>query len=241
MVRRPCSAIGRGRSPRRARGRRPRKAGRHPGLPQTELVFADHSLVAVYSVFDSIPRTVALSEEQTNDIIMAFGRALDAPVGKEFHCLADAVFVFRHADLSGLIVRPERHGECRLTRLRGRHGNGRMAGDNRLLKQRTCRDGNYQEDRAHNGRNEIVHGLSQQRELISGTTLGFLRGSRHRRNGAALATMVVLLVAVEGGIYFCRFIPPALLTVDQRYKDGQSRTVRSTPSRPFAKVVVRAA
>jgi hypothetical protein len=30
--------------------------------------------------------------------------------------------------------------------------------------------------------------------------------------------MVILLVAVEGGIYFFRFIPPALLKVDQRSK-----------------------
>jgi len=63
-------------------------------LPRTELAFADHPLVSVHIVLDAILRTIALSEEQTDDFVAAFGRLVDAPIGKEFHCLANAVFVF---------------------------------------------------------------------------------------------------------------------------------------------------
>jgi len=63
-------------------------------LPRTELAFADHPLVSVHFVLDPILRAIALSKEQTDNFVAAFGRLVDAPIGKKFHCLADAVFVF---------------------------------------------------------------------------------------------------------------------------------------------------
>ena len=70
--------------------------GRIPGaeLSRTKLAFADHPLVSVHIVLDPILRTIALSEVQTDNFIAAFGGLIDAPVGKKFHCLANAVFVF---------------------------------------------------------------------------------------------------------------------------------------------------
>ena len=64
------------------------------GLSLAKLAFTDHPLVSVRIVLDPILRTIALSEEQTDDFIAAFGRLVDAPIGKKFHCLANAVFVF---------------------------------------------------------------------------------------------------------------------------------------------------
>jgi hypothetical protein len=63
------------------------------GLPQTKLALADHPLVPVHLVFDSIPGGIALSEEQTNNFITAFGRMFDTPVRKKFYGLAYVVFV----------------------------------------------------------------------------------------------------------------------------------------------------
>jgi len=40
--------------------------------------------VPVYFVFDSILRTIALSEKQTNDFIAAFGGTIDAQVREKF-------------------------------------------------------------------------------------------------------------------------------------------------------------
>jgi hypothetical protein len=62
-------------------------------LPRTKLAFADHPLVPVHLVFDSISRAIALSEEQTDDFIAAFRRMIDAPIREKLHRLADAVFV----------------------------------------------------------------------------------------------------------------------------------------------------
>jgi len=63
------------------------------GLPRTELAFADHSLVPVHLVFNSIMRCVALAEQKANDFKAAFGRMLYTPLWEKFHCLADVVFV----------------------------------------------------------------------------------------------------------------------------------------------------
>jgi hypothetical protein len=62
-------------------------------LPRTELAFADHPLVPVYLVLDSVARRVAFAEEQANYFEAALGRMLDAALREKFHCLADTVFV----------------------------------------------------------------------------------------------------------------------------------------------------
>jgi hypothetical protein len=62
-------------------------------LPQTELGFADHPLVPVHLVLDSVARRVAFAEEQVNYFEAALGRVLDTPLREKLHCLADAVFV----------------------------------------------------------------------------------------------------------------------------------------------------
>jgi len=62
-------------------------------LSRAKLAFADHALVAVHFVLDPILRAIALSKEQTDNFVASFGRLVDAPIGKKFHCLADAVFV----------------------------------------------------------------------------------------------------------------------------------------------------
>jgi hypothetical protein len=65
-----------------------------PELSLAKLAFADHPLVSVHIVLDPILRTIAFAEEQTDNFVAAFGRLVDAPIGKKFHCLANAVFVF---------------------------------------------------------------------------------------------------------------------------------------------------
>jgi hypothetical protein len=62
-------------------------------LSRTQLAFANHPLVPVHLVFDSISRAIALAKEQTDDFKLAFRRVLDAAVREKFHCLADAIFV----------------------------------------------------------------------------------------------------------------------------------------------------
>ena len=85
-------------------------------LPRTELAFADHPLVPVHLVLDPVPRSIVLAEQQTDDFVAAFGRLVDAPIGKKFHCLANAVFVFCHADPSRMEMAPlHQRGQCRLT------------------------------------------------------------------------------------------------------------------------------
>jgi len=71
----------------------PERAGRDSELPRPKLAFADHWLVSVHLVFDSIPRAIALAEEQTDDFKAALRGMLDAPIWKKFHRLAHAVFV----------------------------------------------------------------------------------------------------------------------------------------------------
>ena len=61
--------------------------------PRTELAFADHPLVPVHLVLDSIMRRIALAEQKANDFKAAFGGMLDAPLREKFYCLTDAVFV----------------------------------------------------------------------------------------------------------------------------------------------------
>jgi hypothetical protein len=63
-------------------------------LSRAKLAFAHHPLVSVDLVFDPIPETIALSEEQTHNFKAAFGGMLDAPIPEKFHHLTDAVFVF---------------------------------------------------------------------------------------------------------------------------------------------------
>lgn len=62
-------------------------------LPRAEFAFADHPLVSVHLVLDSVPRSVAFAEEQANYLEAALSRVFDAPLREEFHCLADAVLV----------------------------------------------------------------------------------------------------------------------------------------------------
>jgi hypothetical protein len=61
--------------------------------PWTELAFADHPLVPVHFVFDSIMRRIALAEQNANDFKATLGGMLDTPPWEEFHRLADMVFV----------------------------------------------------------------------------------------------------------------------------------------------------
>jgi hypothetical protein len=62
-------------------------------LPRAELVLADHPLVPIHFMFNAVMRGVALAEQQANYLEAPFGRVLDAPLWKEFHCLTDLVFV----------------------------------------------------------------------------------------------------------------------------------------------------
>ena len=62
-------------------------------LTRAELAFADHPLVPVHLVLDSIMRRIALAEQKANDFKAAFGGMLDAPLREKFYCLTDAVFV----------------------------------------------------------------------------------------------------------------------------------------------------
>jgi hypothetical protein len=61
--------------------------------PWTELAFADHPLVPVHFVFDSIMRRIALAEQNANDFKATLGGMLDTPLWEEFHRLANVVFV----------------------------------------------------------------------------------------------------------------------------------------------------
>jgi hypothetical protein len=73
-------------------------------LSRTKLAFADHPLVSVYIVLDTVLRTIALSKKETDNFVAAFGRLVDATVGEKFHCLANAVFVFPHTDPFGMEI-----------------------------------------------------------------------------------------------------------------------------------------
>jgi hypothetical protein len=72
--------------------RRPSSSGRAES-PRTKFAFADHPLVPVHLVLDSIARRVAFAEELANYFEAALGCMLDTPLREKFHCLADAVFV----------------------------------------------------------------------------------------------------------------------------------------------------
>ena len=61
--------------------------------PRTELAFADHPLVPVHLVLDSIMRRIALAEQNANDFKATLGGMLDTPPWEEFHRLDDMVFV----------------------------------------------------------------------------------------------------------------------------------------------------
>jgi hypothetical protein len=63
-------------------------------LSRAKLSLGDHALVPVHLALDPVLRSIAFSEEQTNDLIAAFDGMLDAAVGEKLHCLPDAVFVF---------------------------------------------------------------------------------------------------------------------------------------------------
>jgi hypothetical protein len=69
------------------------RGGPDSELPRPKLAFGDHSLVSVDIVFDSIPRAIALAEEQTDDFEAALRGMLDAQIWEKFHRLANAVFV----------------------------------------------------------------------------------------------------------------------------------------------------
>jgi hypothetical protein len=62
-------------------------------LPRTELAFADHPLVPVHLMLDSVLGRIAFAEEQANYFEAALGRMFDAPLREKFHRLADVVFV----------------------------------------------------------------------------------------------------------------------------------------------------
>jgi hypothetical protein len=72
--------------------RRPSSPGRTES-PRAELAFADHPLVPVYLMLDSVARRVAFAEELANYFEAALGGMLDAALREKFYCLADAVFV----------------------------------------------------------------------------------------------------------------------------------------------------
>jgi hypothetical protein len=62
-------------------------------LPWTELAFADHPLVPVHFVFDSVMRRIALAEQNANNFKAALRGMLNTPLWEKFHRLADLVFV----------------------------------------------------------------------------------------------------------------------------------------------------
>jgi hypothetical protein len=62
-------------------------------LPRAEFAFADHPLVPVHLVLDSVARRIAFADEQANYLETAFRRVFDAPLREKFYCLADVVFV----------------------------------------------------------------------------------------------------------------------------------------------------
>jgi hypothetical protein len=62
-------------------------------LPRAELAFADHPLVPVHLVFNSVMRGIALAEQKANYLEAAFSRMLDAPLRKKLHCLTEMIFV----------------------------------------------------------------------------------------------------------------------------------------------------
>jgi hypothetical protein len=62
-------------------------------LSGPELAFADHPLVPVHLMLDSIAGRVAFAEELANNFEAALGGMLDAALREKFYCLADAVFV----------------------------------------------------------------------------------------------------------------------------------------------------
>jgi hypothetical protein len=74
-------------------GRGSRASRSYSELPRPKLAFADHSLVSVHLVFDSIPRAIALAEEQTDDFKVTLRGMLDAQIREKLHRLANAVFV----------------------------------------------------------------------------------------------------------------------------------------------------
>ena len=56
-------------------------------LSRAKLSLGDHALVPVHLALDPVLRSIAFSEEQTNDLIAAFDGMLDAAVGEKLHCL----------------------------------------------------------------------------------------------------------------------------------------------------------
>jgi hypothetical protein len=66
---------------------------RPSGLSGAYLALSDHPLVPVCRALDPVLRRVSFKREQTDDRIAAAAQAIDARVGREFHCLPDAEFV----------------------------------------------------------------------------------------------------------------------------------------------------
>ena len=65
-------------------------------LSQAEFVFANHALVPIGFVFNPILGSIAVHREQADDRIATPRLVIDAPIGEEFHRLADLEFVVCH-------------------------------------------------------------------------------------------------------------------------------------------------
>ena len=65
-------------------------------LSQAELVFANQALMPIGLVFNPILWGIAVHREQADDRIATPRLVIDAPIGEEFHRLADLEFVVCH-------------------------------------------------------------------------------------------------------------------------------------------------
>ena len=65
-------------------------------LSQAKFVFPNHALMPIDLVFNPILWGIAVHREQADDRIATPCLMIDAPIGEEFHRLADLEFVVCH-------------------------------------------------------------------------------------------------------------------------------------------------
>ena len=65
-------------------------------LSQAKFVFANHALVPIGLVFNPILGGITVHRKQADDRISTSRLVIDAPIGEEFHRLADLEFVVCH-------------------------------------------------------------------------------------------------------------------------------------------------
>ena len=62
-------------------------------LSYAEFIFANHALVPVGLVFNSILRGIAIHRKQPDDGVLALGLVIDAAIGEELYNLVHTEFV----------------------------------------------------------------------------------------------------------------------------------------------------